>query len=333
MKKKDTLKKVVTFFVLLALVLVIIYSGFQILESTVFFAEDEADGGVRKTIVRNDVEYFPRQDITVMMVLGIDQFGPVESSNYYRNTGSADTIMLLVFDDSSKECTVLNINRDTMLVMDVLGVRGEYAGTTYGHVALAHTYGTGLEDSCENVKNTLMNFLHGMSVDYYIAMNMDAIPIFNDAVGGVAVTVKDDFSAVNPTITKGEMKLMGNQVVDFLRARKDVGDQLNVTRMERQKEYIGGFLHALQNRDKENLKFVVDLYEDVSPYVITDCSVETMSNLLDRYADYTIAEVIIPEGENKIVGENYEFHVDEEKLDEMIVRIFYRPKSWLDFLN
>ena len=58
-----------------------------------------------------------------------------------------------------------------------------------------------------------------------------------------------------------------------------------------------------------------------------------MSNLLDRYADYTIAEVITPEGENKIVGENYEFHVDEEKLDEMIVRIFYRPKSWLDFLN
>ena len=332
MKKKNTFKRVVTFFVLLALVLVIIYSGLQILESTVFFAGEE-EAGARKTIVRDGVEYFPRQDITVMMVLGIDQFGPVESSNYYRNTGSADSIMLLVFDDTNKDCTVLSLNRDTMLVMDVLGVTGEYAGTTYGHLALAHTYGTGLEDSCGNVKTTLMNYLHGMTIDYYISMNMDAIAIFNDAVGGVTVNVKDDFSAVNPSITKGEMKLQGNQVIDYVRTRKDVGDQLNVTRMERQKEFIGGFMQALKNRDKENVTFVVDLYEDLAPYIITDCSVETMSTLLDRYSEYTLADVVTPEGENMIVGENYEFHVDEEKLDELIVQMFYRPKSWLDFLN
>ena len=32
------------------------------------------------------------------------------------------------------------------------GARGEYADTSYGQLALAHTYGSGLEDSCENVK-------------------------------------------------------------------------------------------------------------------------------------------------------------------------------------
>ena len=159
MRKHKTFKDVLVLCVLLVLVLAILYSGLRILESTVLHkAEEPAVQTNTKTILRDGVEYFPRQDVTVMMVLGIDQYGPVESSNYYRNHGSADSVMLLVFDETNKDCTVLYLNRDTMLTMDVLGVRGEYAGTTYGQLALAHTYGTGLEDSCENVKNTLMHF-------------------------------------------------------------------------------------------------------------------------------------------------------------------------------
>ena len=202
MRKSKTLRRIINFCILLILVLVMLYSGLRIMESTVLFTGDESgQATATKTITRDGVDYFPRQDLTVMMVLGIDQYGPVESSNYYRNKGSADSIMLLIFDQTNEECSVLYINRDTMLNMDVLGVKGDYAGTTYGQVALAHTYGNGLEDSSINVKNTLMNFIHGMTIDYYVAMNMDAIPILNDAVGGVTVNVVDDFSKVDPSIT------------------------------------------------------------------------------------------------------------------------------------
>ena len=246
MKKHSSLKTVFVSILLLALIVVILYSGLHILESTVLQkAEEPVQVGSTKTITRDGIDYFPRQDVTIMMVLGIDQFGPVESSHYYRNNGSADSIMLLVFDETARDCTVLYLNRDTMLNMDVLGVRGEYAGTTFGQLALAHTYGTGLEDSCQNVKNTLMNYIHGLTIDYYVAMNMDAIPILNDAVGGVTVTVEDDFSKVNPSITMGEVTLQGDQVIDYVRTRKDVGDQKNVTRMELQKEYVVGFLKKL----------------------------------------------------------------------------------------
>ena len=68
------------------------------------------------------------------------------------------------------------------------------------------------------------------------------------------------------------------------------------------------------------------MYEQVSPYIVTDCSAETLSGMLDRYMGYDIAEVVIPEGESEIVDGHYEFHVDEEKLDELIVRLFYAPK-------
>lgn len=328
MKKHSSLKSVFVSVLLLALIVVILYSGLHILESTVLQkAEEPVQVGSTKTITRNGIDYFPRQDVTIMMVLGIDQFGPVESSHYYRNNGSADSIMLLVFDETARDCTVLYLNRDTMLNMDVLGVRGEYAGTTFGQLALAHTYGTGLEDSCQNVKNTLMNYIHGLTIDYYVAMNMDAIPILNDAVGGVTVTVEDDFSKVNPSITMGEVTLQGDQVIDYVRTRKDVGDQKNVTRMERQKEYVDGFLKKLVEIERGDLDFIVRLYDQVAPYIVTDCSVTTLSNILDRYAQFDLKEVVTPEGENRIEDGHYAFYVDEEKLDELIVRLIYSPKT------
>ena len=313
--------------IILLLVLVMLYSGLQILESTVLSSpEEQVVQTERKTIERNGIEYFPRQDITVVMVLGIDQYGPMVSSESYRNTGSADSVMLLVFDETEKNCTVLYLNRDTMVDMDVLGLNGELIGTDYGQLALAHTYGTGMEDSCVNVKNTLMNFMHGLNIDYFVSMGMDAIPILNDAVGGVTVTVTEDFSEVNPTITMGQLTLRGDQVLDYVQTRKGVGDQKNVTRMQRQREYVDAFLAALYEKAQLETEFMVSVYDEVSDYIVTDCSVNTLSAMLDRYADFTVAGAVTPEGENVVIDGHYQFHVDEEKLDALILEIFYRPK-------
>ena len=94
-KKKSPFVSVLLTCILLALVIAILYSGLQILASTVLHSQESVEGQTSsKTIVRDGVEYFPRQDITVMMVLGIDQTGPVQASNYYRNKGSADSIKI-----------------------------------------------------------------------------------------------------------------------------------------------------------------------------------------------------------------------------------------------
>lgn len=327
MGKQKKPRSIGVFCVLLILVLVILYSGLQILESTVFNKAPETDGETTsKTITKDGVQYFPRQDITVMMVLGIDNTGPVKSSNFYRNDGSADSIMLLILDNNVEECTVLYLNRDTMLEMDALGVNGEYAGVAYGQLALAHTYGSGLEDSCENVKNTLMKFIHGLTVDYYVAMNMDAVTILNDAVGGVTVNVVEDFSEVDESIPMGEVTLMGDQVLNYIRTRKNVGDQKNATRMERHTEYVANFLERLREKEAENTDFLLNIYEEVAPYIVTDCTVNTLSNLLQQYSEYQITEIVIPEGDNYINNDHYEFHIDEDKFEDLVIELFYAPK-------
>lgn len=327
MNKRRLLMRIGFYCVVFALVLVMIYSGLRIVESTVFLDPNATEQtSASKTITRNGKQYFPRQDITVMLVMGIDERGPAVDTGYNKNPGAADMVSLLIFDEANQEIKVLHLNRDTMLDMSTLSIEGKYAGTYYGQLALAHTYGGGLEDSCLNVKDTLEKFLHGLSIDYYISMRMDVLPILNDAVGGVTVTVVDDFSKVDPSIGMGEVTLRGKQAENFVRTRKNVGDQKNVTRMARQSEYIQGFLEAFRAKETESATFVLETYELAAPYLVSDCPVNTLSSMIDRYENYTLTEVVTPEGENVIGEEFYEFYVDEEKLDQLILRLFYAEK-------
>lgn len=328
MSKRESAKKAAFFCVILILVLIMIISGLRILESTVFYREQSQEEIFeRKTITRDGVDYYPRQDITVILVMGIDQTGPVQDSGSYSNRGTADMVMLMICDEKTEEYRILALNRDTMLEMPVLGLGGREAGTEYGQLALSHTYGSGLEDSCENVKKTVSNFLNNISIDYYVAMNMDAIAILNDSVGGVTVTVKDDFSEVDPSITSGEMKLMGEQAINFVRTRKEVGNQLNISRMERQEEYVDSFMDALRAKLEQDDTYALKAYDAVSPYIVTDISSNSFSGLLQRYADFSLAEIVTPEGENVLGETYYEFHVDEEKLDKLVLELLYMPKS------
>lgn len=323
MKKQRAGKSVLYLCVILVLVLAIVYSGLRILESTVLHSGQDGENVASKTILRDGVEYFPRQDLTTVLLIGVDEFGPVKDSGFYTNTGAADVNILLVFDETNQVVNVLHLNRDTMVRMPVLGIGGKPAGTYYGQLALSHTYGSGLEDSCKNTVKTVSDFLYGIEIDYYVAMNMDVIAIMNDAVGGVTVNVTDDFSAIDPTIPVGEVTLQGQQATHFIRAR-NLGDKLNTSRMERHKEYMAGFLKALDSAELETL---LDAYEQASPYMVTDCSANALSGMLERFADFPLGEVVSPEGRNVLGETYYEFYVDEAALDDLILRLLYAPKK------
>lgn len=326
MRIKKNVKAFAFFVVILSLVLMMLYSGLRILESTVLRPVREEETVLSKSITRDGVDYFPRQDITTVLVMGIDQFGPVEHSGAYTNTGASDMNMLLIFDETNEICTVLHLNRDTMMEMPVLGLGGKQAGTLYGQLALSHTYGTGLEDSCENTRKAISDFLGGTKIHYYVAMHMDAISILNDAVGGVTVYNTVDFSQVDESIGMGEITLRGDQAVHYVRTRKDVGDQLNLSRIQRQQDYLDGFVTAFRQKQQTETEFIIAAYEQVIPYLVTDCSANAISGMVDRFSGYQVGEVVTPEGRNVLGEEYYEFYVDEQKLDELILRLFYAPK-------
>ena len=96
-------------------------------------------------------------------------------------------------------------------------------------------------------------------------------------------------------------------------------------------EYVEGFMNLLRTKESSDPQFLVKLFDEVAPYIITDCSVSTLSNMMDRYATYSFGTVVTPEGENTIGTKNgeehYEFYVDEAKLNELVLDLFYAPKK------
>ena len=327
MEKRKSTSRLLLFGLVFILLLGLIFGGLQLLESTVLSEEAAPEQVKSLTINKDGVEYYPRQDITVILALGLDQLGPVKASASYRNNSKADAIVLMILDEKDESFTLLCLNRDSMVEMPALGIGGRRAGTFFGQLALSYTYGDGLTESCENTKTTVSDMLSGINIDHYIAMNMDGISIINDAVGGVSVTVVDDFSAVDSSIKMGEITLNGQQALSYVHERKEIGNQLNISRMGRHEQYMQGLMNAMREKLDEDESFVIKLYEQISDYIVTDCSINTMSGIMQRCAEYQHKETVSPVGENVRGEEFYEFYPDEQQLDELVLRLFYAPKK------
>lgn len=324
-RKRQTLLKALVVCVALILVLGIVYSGLQILELTVFYGQEREFEVKTKTITRDGVKYFPRQDITTILLMGINQPGPAHAEEP-NHGNAADMVALVVIDEKAEGWSILNLNRDTMLDMPELNLDGKEIGTMYAQLSYAHTYGTGMEDSCVNTKKAVSNFLGGVNIDYYIAMNVDAIAMLNDAVGGVTVNVTDDFSKVDSSLPMGTVTLRGKQARSFVQARWDVGDTLNLSRIERQKQYMSNFTESFKKTmESSDMGFVLNTYNQVAPYLVSDLPVSTLTGMVERYIDYPLADVLSLEGENRL-AEIYEFYADEEKLEDLRLKLFYAPK-------
>lgn len=327
MRKRENLKNAAIFTIILLLVLVFLIGGLHILGSTVLQNGAGQEPTDKKTIIRDGVEYFPRQDICVTLLMGIDRGGPANDSGSHRNDGTADMVMLLIFNETQKDYTILFLDRDTMLTMPASDLEGRPDGTCFGQLALAHTFGNGLERSCENVKEAVSAFLYDLKIDHYVSMDLDAIAMMNDALGGVKVTVTEDFSHVDPTIPTGEVLLRGQQALRYIRTQENAADPLNLTRIHRQMDYMRGFFTAFRASAHQSMGFLASAYTKISPYMITDCSTGALLRMALRYGDYDLRQIITPEGELVPGEDSCEFHVDEDALDALILDLFYRPKK------
>ena len=313
---------------ILTMVALFLLSAVKILESILLPKIEVPDQMVTRTIVRDGISYYPRQDIQVILLTGTDVDGKIEASGSYNNKASADMVALLIFDEVTEEFRVLSLNRDTMMDIPVLGLNGREAGTTYAQLATSHNYGTGLSDSCENTRKAVSNFLYGLTIDHYFCMNMDGIRVLNDSVGGVEVHIDEDFSAVDPTLKQGTtMVLNGDQAYSFVRSRAGVGSQLNLSRMERQKQYMEGFVASLKEAISADEMFFAELWETITDFAQTDCSTVVLNRLASDYGDYRFAGSISLPGENVLGDKYYEFYADEALLDELILELFYHEKS------
>lgn len=272
-----------------------------------------------------DGQWIAQKDLETLLVIGLDNLGGFEKSNSYNNTSQADFIVLLMKNKVSGEFNAIQLNRDTMTRIPVLGVTGQKAGYRQGQLALAYTYGRGREDSCRNTMEAVSHLLYGVEIDHYIVVTMDSVPIANDWVGGVTVDLLDDFTEVDEKMIRGEtMKLVGQQALDYVRTRKGLEDSTNLHRMERQRQYAAKWLELATPLFK-NPGAIIDLVMQLSDYHYSDCTAGELADFANAYANQPFEKVYTLEGKN-VQGSVYmEYHIDEDAVREMVLDLFFEP--------
>ena len=287
----------------------------------------EADAPVdgREITYYNGTAYARREGLETVLLLGVDKFEG-ETPEGYVNNQQADFLLLLVMDKQHETCTPIQLNRDTMTQIRILGVTGEPAGTFTGQLALAHTYGSGEEDSCENTVLAVSNLLYGMEIDHYVSLTMDGVALLNDLVGGVTVEVLDDFSGIDDSLVQGEtVTLQGQQALTYVRSRGGMEDSSNLHRMERQRQYLAALQQQLKAAVQQEDGFTLDALLQLNEYMVSDCTVNQLSALGDSLAAYQVGDILTTPGEAREGEEFMEFTVDEDALQQLVMEVFYEP--------
>lgn len=277
------------------------------------------------TIEYDGHTYRQRSNVSSILLMGIDQDEIGTTRVGQRGGGQADFLRLIVIDKRNKTVSQLAIDRDTVAEITILGVTGNVSGTRKDNISLSHYFGDGKEKSCELTRSAVSKLLFGTRIDFYMAMNMNGIGTFNDAIGGVTVTLEDDFSASNPAWTTGaKVTLKGDEAEIFVRSRRSIGDGTNESRMRRQQQYLSEAGRILQDKVQKNYDFIGHLFDRMNPYLVSGIQRSRLADEAYLARNYSRPAVYTIPGEHRTGEDGFtEFVPDEKALMEIVLKLFY----------
>ncbi len=290
--------------------------------------EFEAINYEEKVIKINGKEYEKKENVETFLLLGLDKYVSDSIQGSYTNDMQADYLLLLVFDNVNSTSRAVQINRDTMVPVNVLGVAGQKVDTKPMQIALAHTYGNGEEVSCYNTAESVSKLLYGAKIEHFLSATIDSIAVVNDLVGGVEVEVLDNFEGIDPSLVKGEkITLTGDQATTYVRSRYGMDDSSNMARMERQIQYMNALQDKAQHLASTDENFIIDATLTLSQYIVSDRSVNQLQELARKFFEYEFLGIETLKGEIKQGEQFLEFYPNEKQLTNLAVELFYTPKN------
>lgn len=282
----------------------------------------------REMITYKNETYVKKGNLETYLIAGIDAPGKVEKVTEYDGTGQCDVLAVIVRDRSTDQCKLLSIDRNTVTAVKSLDNDGTYLDTTDIQISLAHAMGFDQQVRAENTVDAVSHLLGDQTIDGYAMVNMGAIQVVNDMVGGVTVTIEDDFSDVDPSMKKGEtVTLMGEQAEKYVRSRKEISDGSNQNRMSRQSTYEEAFKPAFRNKCAENSKFPLEVYHAMEDYMTTNISAKKFCRLAILMSDENQDEKVAISGTYGLDEDGWQtFTPDADSLQEAILELFYKKQ-------
>ncbi len=274
-------------------------------------------------------KYQRKEKIETFLVMGVDRYEDQYVSDSHGAGVQADFLMLLVLDKNTMQSRAVHINRDAMTKVNKLAIGGTtVVDSEIRQIALAYSYVSDHNDKirCRNTVDSVEYLLDGAKVDHYIAMTMDSVGVGCDLVGGVEVTVLDDFTDVDDTLVKGQqVTLKGDQALRYVRTRYGLDDSSNKARMARQQQYITAFYKKALSKMEGDEEFALRFVDTMDDYVVYDLADQRLQQFMENLDQYEFQGIQELEGESEQGQEYMEFHADEEAARKLVIELFYEP--------
>lgn len=283
-------------------------------------ASDHTEEANTDTIVVDGVEYRLNTNIQTVLFMGIDKEAKSDMGDRAGENGQSDSLNLLIVDRETKKAQILQISRDSMVDIDIYSASGEKMMSEPGQIALQYAYGDGEEESCRLTAGKVSELLYGVSVDSYLSLTMEGMVKAADAIGGITMTVPEDYTWIDPAFEAGATLTMDGEMAEkYVRSRDtDVLDS-NVQRMQRQSQFMGALIEKLQSISGTGN--YLSLYQQMEPYMVTNMTADEMKALSEYEIDTNTlnvpGEVILKDG-------HAQFIVDNDELREIILKTFYK---------
>jgi LCP family protein required for cell wall assembly len=219
-----------------------------------------------------------REDRLNIALLGFDSSaGAKQREDIFR----PDTILIISLDFATSKASMVSIPRDSYVKI--------HGSDSYDKINHSYMHGyvraSGNQDPREKgIKNTLLtigDFLGGIPLHGYVALDLDGAAEIIDIIGGiyypVEITVYADDHRSILLLDKGYQHLNGRELLYYLRDRDPLNDG-EMGRIKRQQKVLIALAKKLITEGR--LADYRQLYETVSKSVKTDISLHTIASLV-----------------------------------------------------
>ena len=275
------------------------------------------------TLVIDGVQYQRRKDLRTVLFCGVDNT-PYEATDFTNmqlsRLGRADTIVLMILNDEARTLQLLEISRDTMVDVEVYNADDTLIYTDEMQITLQYLCGSSHRRCQWLMGQRVSELLYGVPVNNNMSLTMDGIAVLVDAVGGLTVTMPEDYTYIDPRYQQGAtVTLSGAETNTFVRYRDTEVTGSNDVRMARQTWFVKQLFHMLGGLCRSRL---AELLQTAEPYFFTDLDVETIFDL----TQYDLVDDILKlPGATREGEEHDEYYVDESALQKLMLQVFYVP--------
>lgn len=297
----------------------------QVSEGTSDIAQQEQPEENKNTIMYNGQEYEYNENVVNILMLGID-------SDKWRETQRmgwrSDMMMLCTLDFEKNTITLTSIPRDTRTEVKHLDKdTGEVTKTNIDKINSAYAYGQGPNHfGAENAMDAAKTFLScdgqfNIPIDYYMSIDLEGVPKFAEALGGVEVTLDVNFPGLG---SKGDTVVLGeNSARAYLENRKQVGGELVRVSHEQQ------FIRAVANKIKSMgaVSAATKLYSQLLEFMKTNMNLDQIlacAKVVDGSSIEAMTMQTINGDFDYIDGVSY-FIPDMDDVAQKVVEVLYVP--------